>query len=88
MVAPIIQAQYEVLEGISGRFAQQSEQTVQMIQRLQEHLQALQDGGWEGRGAESFFREMENEVLPATQRLANALSESQAITLQIIQVLR
>lgn len=88
MAAPIIQAQYQTLQDISGRFAKQSEQTLSMISQLQDHLRALQDGGWIGRGADGFFREMNNEVLPATRRLADALSESQAVTLQIIQVLR
>lgn len=88
MEAPVIQAQYQTLQEISGRFAKQSEQTTSMISQLQDHLRALQDGGWVGRGADGFFQEMGNEVLPATRRLADALSESQAVTLQIIQVLR
>ena len=88
MPAPIIQAQYEILDDIAGRFQRQSELTTQQAERLRRVVEGLQDGGWVGRGAKSFFDEMEKDVMPAVQRLIYALSQAQSTTLQIAQILR
>lgn len=84
----IIQAQYDRLEQIAVRFGQQAEAATQTTQRVQQSNRALQDGGWEGRGATAFFGEMERSVLPSMQRLAAALHQSQTVTRQISQVLQ
>ena len=88
MPAEVIQAKYEMLTDIASRFGQQGEATSQYVVRMRERMSALQDGGWEGQGAQAFFTEVENEVLPALGRLSSALTESRLVTLQIIRILR
>lgn len=83
----IIQAQYDALEQIAGRFGQQAEASAQVHSRLRQSARSLQEG-WEGRGSVAFFGEMNRDVLPAVQRLANALSGAQATTRYIRQVLQ
>jgi WXG100 family type VII secretion target len=83
----IIQADYDILETIAGRFAQQSEVSQTMHDAVRRSMQALQNGGWEGEGASAFFTEMEGDVFPAVTRLTGALSEAQRVTLQVKGIL-
>jgi WXG100 family type VII secretion target len=87
MPAEIIQVQYETLTDIANRFGSHSELTSEYTTRMRRRMVALQNGGWQGRGAQAFFVEMENETLPAAGRLSTALAEAQTITLQIIEIL-
>ncbi len=88
MSASIVQAQYDQLTDIAQRFQRQSEANAALKQRLQQHYQPLQQGGWQGRGSQAFFAEMENEIFPAMDRLIQALSQASRVTIQIQQVLR
>lgn len=88
MRSDITQANYEQLDEIAQRFTTQSQHIVQMQALLRQRLAALQQGGWEGRGADAFFSEMEGELLPATTRLQDALQEASAVTRQISAILR
>ncbi|MCB0202723.1 MAG: WXG100 family type VII secretion target, partial [Anaerolineae bacterium] len=45
-------------------------------------------GGWEGRGSNAFFSEMQGEVLPAVNRLRQAMQEASRITRQIAQTVK
>lgn len=84
----IIQVQYDTLKEVARRFGQQAEATAQMQGRVQQSLRTLQSGGWEGRGSAAFFAEMQDTVLPATQRLSQALQQADAVTRAIAQLMR
>jgi WXG100 family type VII secretion target len=88
MGSEIIQAQYDQLEQIAVRFGRQSEATAQMTRRVEQSLRSLQAGGWEGRGAAAFFREMDRVVMPSTHRLTAALQQGGSVTRSIAEVLR
>lgn len=88
MTAEIIQAQYEQLEKVASQFGQQSEMNAEMYGRIQQAVQALEQGGWEGQGANAFFAEMDGTINPALQRLVNALDEARSVTLEIKQVIQ
>ena len=87
MSVPIIQAQYDVLEDIANRFQRQSEAQENLKRLLQQRVTKLQQGGWEGRGAQAFFAEMENGVFPAMNRLVHALAQASTVTKQIHAIL-
>lgn len=57
-------------------FLRHSESMHQLWRRAALHVEQLQNGAWRGRGAEAFYSVMENDVLPALDRLAKALAES------------
>ncbi|PKO20908.1 MAG: hypothetical protein CVU38_17625, partial [Chloroflexi bacterium HGW-Chloroflexi-1] len=59
----------------------------QMQQQMKRSLSALQ-GNWIGHGSEAFFSEMNDKVLPATNRLCKALQDANKITKQIAQLLQ
>jgi WXG100 family type VII secretion target len=84
----IIQAKYDDLEQIAQRFRQQAEHVEAMLGRLRMASSALEEGGWQGKGSSAFFSEMQQEVIPATQRLVTALTSAESVTLTIRQTLR
>lgn len=84
----IIQADYEELEGIAKRFAQQSEQNEQLFSTVRSHVDQLKNGGWQGRGANSFYEEMESELYPAVRRLVFALNAGKESTQQLSLIVR
>lgn len=52
-----------------------------MAAKLRSQVDVLQGGGWIGRGSDAFYNEMGDSVLPAVQKLQDAL-ESAAKTLR------
>jgi len=88
MQAEIVQAEYDRLENIAGRFAAQSEAIAGMLSRVKEGVDGLGSGGWEGRGSDAFLAEMEGEIIPATSRLESALTEADQVTRKISEIIR
>jgi len=86
-LADEIRADYTQLQQVATQFSRQATAINRMQQQMKRSLSALQ-GNWIGHGSEAFFSEMRDKVLPATQRLADALRAAQKVTLQISQVLR
>jgi WXG100 family type VII secretion target len=83
MASDEIKADYQQLEQVASRFASQAQVIEQMIQEVRSSMDPLESGGWIGRAADSFFSEMNGEVLPACQRLLNALHEASQATKDI-----
>ena len=83
-----IQADYDRLEQIANQFANQSQAIQQMLQSTKGAMDPLQGGGWIGRGSDAFFSEMQGEVLPASERLQEALDEAGRVTKQIVQIVK
>jgi WXG100 family type VII secretion target len=88
MPVDTVQAQYDHLESIAQRFGQWAESNTDLCTRVRQSVENLMNGGWEGRGADAFFSEMGSEVLPAIDRLSNALQEGQGVIRWIISILQ
>src|SRR5262245_50880999 len=88
MSAPRIRGDYEQLTQIAQAFGAQAAQLETTRQRLRREHHALQAGDWLGEGAYRFYAEMETAVLPALQRLAEALHQAQRVTMQMIAVVK
>jgi WXG100 family type VII secretion target len=84
MSASEVRAAYEELSTIAHRFMKASEKHQQDLQRVQRAATRLHQQGWEGKGSDAFFQEMERVVLPALRRLCTALAQG-GTTLQKIQ---
>lgn len=87
-MAEEIRADYEEMEQISNRFANQSQTVQQMMQKVRSSMDKLESGDWIGRGSDAFFNEMNSEVLPATERLIQALDEASRTTKDISQTVQ
>lgn len=86
MAAEVVSANYEMLEQVSSKFTQQGDAISQMLQNVRAKMDALQ-GQWIGKGSEAFFAEMADEILPACDRLQQALEEAGTTTKQMSEVL-
>lgn len=87
MAQDILQAEYETLEEIASRFAHAAEANLEHQNRLRQIFSQLEQGGWRGRGAESFFHEMNDQIFPALNRLVAGLSEGSTTVQQISALL-
>lgn len=87
-MAEEIRADYEQLETIASQFAKQAQAIQQMLQKVQKSMDELENDGWIGRGSDAFFSEMQGEVLPASNRLHDALEEANRVTKEIIQTVQ
>lgn len=74
-MAEEIRADYQQMEQVSKKFAQQSQSIQQMLSKVKSSMSKLQTG-WQGKGSSAFFAEMNGKVLPASQRLQQALDEA------------
>jgi WXG100 family type VII secretion target len=83
-----IRADYDQLEEVASRFANQSQVIQQMLQKVRSSMGKLEDGGWIGRGSDAFFQEMQSEVLPASLRLQEVLDEASQVARNIVQIVR
>ena len=82
-MADIIRIDYQELEKVADRFGQQSEAIAAMLQAVRGAMDPLEGGGWVGQGSDAFFNEMNSEILPAVQRLTDALAQAQAVSKKI-----
>ena len=87
MAGDIIQCNYDDMREVSNNFARHSDATRQLLQTVENCVSALQGGGWLGKGAESFYREMSDLVRPAMQRLSAALADASSATQRIAAAL-
>ena len=78
-----IEVKYDEMDQISGRFDNQAGEIQQMMQNVRAKMEDLHNGGWIGRGSDSFFAEMQGEVLPAVTRLQQALEQASHVARQI-----
>ena len=82
-MADLIEADYGKLEQVHKQFTSQADIFAKTIKDIRSRMDPLEDGGWKGDAATAFFREMNDEVLPACVRLHKALQEAAASTKQI-----
>ncbi len=83
-----IRADYDRLDQVANQFAGQSQAIQQMLQNVRNSMDPLEGGGWVGRGSNAFFEEMNSDVLPANERLQQALDEASRVTKQIVQTVK
>lgn len=83
-----IRADYDQLEQVANQFANQSQAIQQMAQNIRSSMDPLEGGGWIGRGSDAFFAEMQSDVIPASERLQQALDEANRVTKQIVQIVK
>ncbi len=82
-----IQADYAQLKDIAGQFAQHGDRTLALGRQVYGCMSQLKDGGWRGVGADRFYAEMDDQVLPALERLMKALNTGGAQTERVAQLL-
>lgn len=71
-----IDVDYDELGKVKKRLEQQADAIDRIINSLNAQIDNLRNGGWIGLGADAFYAEMDNAVLPSTTRLSAALQEA------------
>ena len=79
-----VQLNYEELRAVVKKFRNEGEDIVQLHSTMRDRVHDLHKD-WVGEGADKFFSEMENDLLPALTRLAGALFYAQDVLHKIIQ---
>lgn len=87
MPAPQIRADNDSLVESGKIFARESNSTGQTLKRIKQQMGTLQSGDWIGEGANAFYREMEEDVLPALQKLGAALALGNRVLGQVRQII-
>lgn len=87
MAAPVIQVDYQALEKIAFQFADQQKRVRSILQTAQTSTDQLRRGGWIAEAATTFYRDMDQNVLPAVQRLEMAMQNSQRTVQEIIRLM-
>lgn len=88
MSAEIVQTSYEELDRIAAQFGRAATAAAQLRQQVRRGYDPLEKGGWQGRGAAAFTREMQAQVFPALERLIKALEAGRSVTMEIKGVMQ
>ncbi|HEY3061502.1 MAG TPA: WXG100 family type VII secretion target [Chloroflexota bacterium] len=88
MSTDILQSRYEELDQVAQRFEQAATASEALRQRVNASVEPLSAGGWRGQAAVRFLAEMNTEVFPGLQRLAQALTTAAATTRQVKQIIQ
>ena len=88
LMADHVELNYEGLERIKSSFDQQAQEAENMLRKISGQVQGLQGGQWIGQGANAFYNEMNELLLPAIQRLVKALQEGSRVVGQIMTEFR
>src|SRR5574342_272732 len=87
MANSFFQLNYDQLTSIAKKFKDEGEDIARLHSVTRQRVRDLHSE-WVGEAAEKFFEEMETELLPAVQRLAQALFLSQDVTGDIIKIIQ
>ncbi|WP_129629713.1 WXG100 family type VII secretion target [Candidatus Oscillochloris fontis] len=88
MASDEIKVEYDQLDQIRSRFSNQVQAIEEMLREIRTAFEPLSNGGWLGRGANAFFDEMNSEVLPACQKLYNAMNEASQVTNEVSNIMK
>src|SRR5690606_14932481 len=73
VMSDIIQVSYEALQQTANRFTDHGENAKALLENLRNRTENLRAGAWVGEGADAFYQEMDNLVLPTLVSLHQAL---------------
>jgi WXG100 family type VII secretion target len=88
MPASTVRSDYDQLNSVAQSFSAQADAINNMNSNLQSCVDTLNQGDWIGQGAQAFYREMGDQIMPTLKRLKNAMDESARITKQISQAMQ
>jgi WXG100 family type VII secretion target len=83
-----VRADYQQLQQVSGQFSAQAQSIEDLQQKVRGSYSKLVDKGWIGQAATAFFGEMDQHILPSSDRLREALDHAGQITQQVAQSLK
>ena len=79
---------YDQMNGIIKSMKNEEEQIMNLLKTTKSKVESLHNNQWIGQGADSFFNEMEQTLLPALARLARALGVGSEVAQNVINTIR
>jgi WXG100 family type VII secretion target len=79
---------YDELQQLTKMLQKEAEEMNQLLSQTRGKADALHGDGWIGRGADKFFAEMQQLILPSMTRLVNALNQASQSANQISEIYR
>lgn len=86
-MAGTTQVNYDDMQNIIKSLRSEEEEINQLLKQTQSKVESLHNNQWVGQGADQFFNEMEQSVLPALGRLGQALGVGANVAQQIINII-
>jgi WXG100 family type VII secretion target len=86
-MAGTTQVNYDDMQNIIKSLRSEEEEINQLLKQTQSKVESLHNNQWVGQGADQFFNEMEQSVLPALGRLGQALGVGANVAQQIINTI-
>jgi WXG100 family type VII secretion target len=87
-MAQIRKLNYDDMNAIVGKFRSEAQEIDSLLKQTKGKVESLHNNQWVGQGADKFFGEMEQSVLPATRRLADALNHAGDVAQKIADTIR
>lgn len=87
MASEIVAVDYEVMRNIQQEFDQECDRCQRVSNQVKQQVEVLRGGAWISDSADSFYREMDDEVMIAMNRLVQALSKAAQVTDNIMKVM-
>lgn len=69
----LIKISFDDTGKVINTFKQQHEDVGKMLNQLKAATEQLRGGDWVGKGATQFYKDMDDQLLPAVQRLQKAM---------------
>ena len=87
-MAGTTQVNYDEMNGIIKNLKTEEEEIMNLLKTTKSKVESLHNNQWVGQGADNFFNEMEQTVLPALARLARALGVGSDVATDIMNTIR
>ena len=87
MPSDTIRGEFDGLANLAKIFARQAQSAQRTRSRLKGQVETLRSGGWLGKGANAFYREMDERLLPAFAQLEQAMSGADQLLRKVDKLL-
>lgn len=87
-MAELVQFEYDQLKDVGQRFANQATAVRTQYDKISQQMEVLKSGAWTGPNADKFYEIMEQQLLPATKRLSDALDKGSEVTAQVAKMMQ
>jgi WXG100 family type VII secretion target len=87
-MAGTTQVNYDEMAGIIKSLKSEEDEIMNLLKTTKSKVESLHNNQWIGQAADNFFNEMEQTVLPAMARLANALGVGAEAAEEICKIIR
>lgn len=87
-MARVRKLNYDDMSNIVKKFRSEAQDIEGLLKQTKGKVESLHNNQWIGQGADKFFGEMEQLVLPATGRLVGALGHAGDVAQKIADTIR